>query len=145
MQPRSTALPVVLAATLLVATWLPPLPAFAHGAVVVITLFFIAFGVVPAAAVAIIAGLKLLPRRRHAVFVGVQCGTAGLAVAVMTLLPLDDELPWIHLLALATVGLPLAGMLWLENKPREALVALVASVIGVPVATLGLFFLLTGW
>ncbi|MCC7539819.1 MAG: hypothetical protein IT379_26590 [Deltaproteobacteria bacterium] len=115
----------------------------AHGGIVVVALFLVVFGVLPAAGISIVAGLKLLPRRLHPVLIGGECAAAALVVGVMTIVPFGDDVPWLHLIALGTVGLPLAGLLWLDGKQREAMIALVASVVGVPAATLGLLFLLT--
>lgn len=115
----------------------------AHGGIVVVALFLVVFGVLPAAGISIVAGLKLLPRRLHPVLIGGECATAALVVGVMTIVPFGDDMPWLHLFALGAVGLPLAGLLWLDGKTREALIAMVASIVCVPAATLGLLFLLT--
>ena len=114
-----------------------------HGGIVVIAMFLVVFGVLPAVGVSIVAGLSLLPRRLHPVLIGAECAAAALVVGVIAIVPFGDDVPWLHLFALGTVGLPLAGLLWLTGKTREAAIALAASVVGVPAATLGLLFLLT--
>lgn len=114
-----------------------------HGGIVIVAMFLVVFGVLPAVGISIVAGLKLLPKRLHPLLIGGECAVAALVVGVIAIVPFGDDIPWLHLIALGTVGLPLAALLWLDGRTREAVIALAASVVGVPAATLGLLFLLT--